>query len=91
MAIKINFTAQIKRVMGVAAQQLDVETPIPLQELLRVLVSSNDELKGILFEENGGFKASNLLVVNRQQVHYQDNPIIAKGDELTLMSPISGG
>ncbi len=63
-----------------------------LQDLIMKLVDKyGSEFKSILFDENGTYRYSNLIVIDQSQVNYDDNTAMTDGVEVTLMSPISGG
>lgn len=92
MEIKLKFTAQIKDIVGTNADTISVEEGTKLQDVLSALVDKyGNDFKSILFDENGLYRHSNLIVVNQSQVNYDDNVTLTDGVEITLMSPISGG
>ena len=92
MNIKLRFTAQIKDVVGNGVDTIVVNDGVKLQDLLNKLVGKyGEKFESILFDENGAYRHSNLIVVNQSQVNYEDNITLTDGIEITLMSPISGG
>lgn len=92
MNIKLKFTAQIKDVVGSNSDTITIEGGNKLQDLLSALVNKYGiDFKSILFDDNGLYRHSNLIVVNQSQVNYDDNITLTDGVEVTLMSPISGG
>ena len=92
MNIKLKFTAQIKDVVGTNADAISLEDGSNLQDLLNALVNKyGNNFKSILFDDDGLYRHSNLIVVNQSQVDYDDNITLIEGVEVTLMSPISGG
>lgn len=92
MTIKVKFTAQIKDVVGNSTDSINLEDGSKLQDLLRNLVNKyGNGFESILFDEDGSYRHSNLIVVNQAQENFDDNIVLIDGMEITLMSPISGG
>ncbi|MDO5977413.1 MoaD/ThiS family protein [Flavivirga spongiicola] len=92
MNIKLRFTAQIKDVVGNGADTIVVNDGAKLQDLLKKIAGKyGEKFESILFDENNGYRHSNLIVINQSQISYEDNVTLTEGDEVTLMSPISGG
>lgn len=92
MKIKLRYTAQLKDVAKVGADELELKENEGIQSLLDVLVAKYDKAFGaILFDKVGTYRNSNLIVINQSQVSYEDNTTLKDGDQVTIMSPISGG
>lgn len=91
MKIRIHFTAQIRDIAGKPFEELQISSGSSLQDTVQILTETHPNLKDILFDKDKKFRQSNLLIINGQQVFYNDNPTVLEKDEITLMSPISGG
>ncbi len=92
MSIKIRFTAQLKDKAGTGTDTVSFVENETLQVFLkRMSAQYGIEFQSILFDENGVYRHSNLIVVNQSQVSFEDNITLADDVEVTLMSPISGG
>ncbi len=92
MNIKLKFTAQIKDILGRNSDTIEVENGIKLKDLISKLVTRYGKVfESILFDDNGLYRHSNLIIVNQSQVNYDENVTLSDGVEVTLMSPISGG
>ena len=92
MSIKIRFTAQLKDKAGTRVDTVSYVENETLQGFLkRISTQYGIEVQSILFDENGEYRHSNLIVINQSQVNYEDSITLADGVEVTLMSPISGG
>lgn len=90
--IKLRFTAQLKDVAGVGTDMLIINEQTGLKDvLLQIAGQYGKEFTSILFDEDNNYRNSNLIVVNQTQVNFDDDIILNQGDEITLMSPISGG
>ena len=91
MKIRVNFTSQIRDIAGKSFEEIEIKEGISLRDALEILTRENEKLKAVLLDEKGVVVKSNLLIINGVQVAYPANPILKKNDEITLMSPISGG
>lgn len=92
MKIKLRYTAQLKDVAKVGVDAMELEEGSGIQTLLPLLIAKYDKAFGaILFDKEGNYRNSNLLVVNQSQVNYEENTPLKDGDQVTIMSPISGG
>ena len=92
MKIDIKYFAQIKKEAERQSDEVELEPGTTLQEcVLNVCKKKSASFKNILFDENGIFRGSVILIVNSVQVRYDENPEMNEGDELMLMSPIAGG
>jgi molybdopterin converting factor small subunit len=92
ITIKLRFTAQLKDIVGKGMDTVSVNEKEKLQDVLKNLVNNyGADFGNILFDENGAYRHSNLIVINQNQVDYKENISITDGMEITLMSPISGG
>lgn len=92
MNIKLRFTAQLKDKAGLGTDQIVLNSNEKLQSLLRRLVDKyGHDFGQILFDEKGFYRNSNLIAVNGYQVNYTENSKLNEGDEITILSPVSGG
>jgi MoaD family protein len=92
MIIKLRFTAQIKDAAGTGSDRIDLFENEKLQSLLRRLSERyGEKFRNILYDDKGRYHKTNLIVVNEEQVEYDENISLNNGDELILLSPVSGG
>ncbi len=92
MNIKLRFTAQLKDKAGLSTDQIELNPNEKLQSLLRRLVERyGNDFGEILFDEKGFYRNSNLIAINGYQVNYEENNELNEGDEITILSPVSGG
>ena len=92
MIIKLRFTAQIKDAAGLGSDNIALFENEKLQSLLRRLTERyDDKFRKILYDDKGRYHSSNLIVVNEEQIEYNENISLNDGDELILLSPVSGG
>lgn len=92
MNIRIRFTAQLKDKAGLGTDLIELNSTEKLQSLLRRLVERyGPDFGQILFDEKGFYRNSNLIALNGSQVNYIENNDLKEGDEVTILSPVSGG
>ena len=92
MKIVIKYFAQVKVEAGKQSEQLDLKPGVTLQECVNEICKSKTSgFKKILFDENGSYGDTVVLILNSNQTRYDENPVLNDGDELMLMSPIAGG
>ena len=92
MRIRIKYTAQLKREAGIAEEEIEIDGPKNPEQILKQLTAShNKNFYDILFDENGGFRNSVVLVLNGVQIGIADPVSLNDNDELLLLSPIAGG
>ena len=92
MKINIKYFAQIKKEAGKSFEELEFKSGATLQDCIKGLIVKNSiNFNNILFDESGTYLDSVILIVNGNQVRYDENPEMIDGDELMLMSPIAGG
>jgi molybdopterin converting factor small subunit len=92
MQVTIEFTAQLKRAAGTAAETVDVETGCSVQELVAEVAGRHgNPLSGLLFATDGTLHPSILLFVSDEQVRWETPRTLCDNNVVTLLSPISGG
>ena len=92
MKINLRYTAQLKDVAKVGTDEIELGENDGIQVLLDCLVKKYDKAFGaILFDKDGNYRNSNLIVINQSQVNYAEDSLLKDGDKVTIMSPISGG
>ncbi len=92
MKLKLRFTAQLKDLAGLGTDEITLNENEKLQSSLKIIAERyGEQFTHVLFDENGNYRNSNLIIINQDQVNYDENSALNDGDELTLMSPIAGG
>ena len=92
MKIFVTFSGQVRRVARVARESFEFEDSQPLQEFTAWLAEKHGEpLKSSLLDDSGLPQRILLVSVNDEQVGAAERKILRDGDEVTFMSPISGG
>ena len=93
MQVTVEYAAQVKQVAGVARDVIELDQPSPVAEIARqVAANGNEGLAGILLDENGQPRPSILVFKGEDQVRWDDTAtLVADGETITLLSPVSGG
>lgn len=92
MQLTIRYETLLKRAAGVAVQTFEIAGPCDVREVVRQLANeAGDAVRPMLLDASGQLQPSLLLFVNDEQVVGDTHQTITEGDEVTLMTPISGG
>ena len=92
MKVKIKYTAQLKKSLGKGEEVIEINEGISVKELLKELFQENKEaFLNIVFNAEGDFTDSVLLILNGQQIDFEHPERIKENDEVLIMSPIAGG
>ena len=92
MRIKIEYSAQLKKSVGAASEELEAADGATVNEVIRQIAGrEGGEVASFLLGEDGVLNASILLCVNDEQVFWSDERVLAEGDVVSLTTPIAGG
>ncbi len=92
MQITIRYETLLKRATGLAAQKLEITDDCDVREVIaRLAQDAVDVVKPMLVDTSGSVQPSLLIFVNDRQIPVSEACPVSAGDEVTLMSPISGG
>lgn len=92
MRITVQYTTQIKTALGAASEEIELPDGATLPELIMQLVARRgDPLESLLLDDRGRPLPSIIFCVGDQQIDYHSPVPLAEGDEVTLLSAISGG
>ncbi len=92
MKVKVKYTAQLKKAIGSAEEIVETENNVLLRDLLTALFfQKKKEFQDIVFDSEGQFLGTVLLIINGQQVNFNHAEPLKENDVVTIMSPIAGG
>lgn len=94
MRLRVQYTAQLRTLVGRTEQEVELPEGSNLADLLMQLTSEvSPEAAGYLFAPNGGLRPSLLVVVNNKAVSTSeaDTVLIHTSDVVMLLPPIAGG
>lgn len=92
MEIEVHYATQVKRVAGIRSETVTVPDGCGVHALVRQVAEQHGEgLQKLLLNEAGDVQPGLLLFLGDAQVAAGEDPPLADGAALTIMSPISGG
>lgn len=92
MKVTIHYMAQLKQAAGTASEQLELDGPCKVAELVRRLADRHgDLLRRLLLDPTGLPLPTNLFFLGDSQIQPSESVHLKDGDVLTVLSPIAGG
>ena len=92
MKITIEYSAQIRRTLGVSEETINLVDSQSLHDLISHLAEKHGQLfKDLILDVEGNLSRMILASVNSVQVQESTSVYLRDGDRVNLMSPISGG
>ena len=92
MKLKVKYTAQLKKAVGVGEETIEINEGTQINELLNLLFQQKKEaFVNIVFDAEGVFLDAVLIILNGQQIGFDYSETLVERDEITIMSPIAGG
>ena len=89
MQIHVEYVAQVRTAAGVSSESLAVPDSGTVQNLIAAVGEQHEELVKVLCGEGGQLHPS--ILVFRDEEPCDATTVLADGDRITLLSPISGG
>jgi molybdopterin converting factor small subunit len=84
--------AQARQAAGRADEQVDIDRPCSVQDLIVGLASRHgDPLRRLLLDDRGSVQPALLLFVGDEQVDPAGAVPLRDGDVVTVLSPMAGG
>jgi molybdopterin converting factor small subunit len=92
MLIRVIYTTQVKAALGFAVEEVELDTPGTLGHLIATLAERHgDTLRQVALTDAGELLPSILICVGEEQIGHDMAHPLNDGDEVTLLSAISGG
>ena len=92
MKVTVHYLAQLRRAAKLAAEEVELEAPATLANVLALLVQRHgDELRRMLLDDAGSLRSGLLVFVNDEQAVHPEQIFLKDGDSITFLSPIAGG
>jgi molybdopterin converting factor small subunit len=92
MKITIHYMAQLKHAAGRASEQVELDAPCKVLELVRRVADRHgDSLRRLLLDTAGAPQPTNLFFLGDSQIQPSDSLQLQDGDVVTVLSPIAGG
>ena len=92
MNITLNYTTQVKAALGIATDSVEVESGCTVGQLLSAVAEKHgDTFRELVLTADGQLLPSIVLCLGDAQVDFAASNALAEGDEITILSAISGG
>ena len=92
MDIKIYYKGQLSMYVDSSIENISLESPISLLDLIKNLSAKKDrEFRNLIFDSQNKLRGSLMIAINNNQVVELSETIIDKDCEITLLPPIAGG
>ncbi len=92
MKITVHYSAQFQPAAGTARECVEIDPPCTVQELVLGLAGERRAaLQTMLLDGQRGLRPHVLLCVRDEQIEWDRPAALRDGDEVLLLSPISGG
>jgi len=92
MKVTVKYSAQARLATGRASEEIDLDEPVTVHDLvIRLSRQHGTAFRRLALDANGCPHPSLLVVIGDDQVRPNDHRKLAAGDQVTIMSPISGG
>lgn len=92
MKVTVNYFGQLRQLAGRDAESRDRDAGLTLGDLLADAAREHgEEFKSILMDDAGELRPFLLILVNGTAVSKSASLTLQDGDEVTLLTPLSGG
>ena len=92
MKLRVSYSGQARAAAGCGSEEFELPASATLRDLLQAIASRHGEHMKALLEINPARCAPAVLTfVGEEQVRWDAPPMLNDGDEIMLLSPISGG
>ena len=92
MKVIVRYGAQARVAAGCASEEIELAAPISIKALLAHIAARNEKgLRTLLLDTNGNTSPAVLIFVNEEQMSPGAAHQIRDGDEVEIISAISGG
>lgn len=92
MKVRVLYTTQLKHALDRASEEVDLPGPLTVGQLLRHLSELHGEpFDKLVLARQGELCYSILICVGSESIGRDISTKLQDGDELTLLSPVSGG
>lgn len=92
MKVTVEYSAQLKKTIGHATEEIDVADEATVQQVVEDIARREGEpVEGLILAREGRLSSSILLCVNDEQVFWSTSRTLEDGDTITITTPIAGG
>lgn len=92
MKVRVHYTTQLRTAVGRATDEVELGQAATLGNLLEQLASRHGgEFRDMILDDSGSLLPSVLVCIGDTQTQPDIETRLNEGDDVTLLSPISGG
>ena len=91
MKVNVRYAAQARHAAGCSSETIELASPCSISELLLKIAKQKEGLRNLLLDSNGNANGALLVFVNEEQISSRSPQQINDGDDVEILSPISGG
>lgn len=92
MKVTVKYAAQARQAAGVASEEIELDGPVSVPDLVvRLARRHGADFRRFALDAQGRPHKSLLVAIGCDQVCPGDPRMVASGDVVTIMTPISGG
>ena len=92
MKVNVVYTTQLKTALGLASEIVEIVAPLTVGQLIQHLSQRHGEsFNKLALAENGQLNPSILICVGNECLGSDLSAQIEDAEEITLLSPVSGG
>lgn len=92
MKLTVEYSAQLKQIVGCASEMIETDKPCTIRTLVRHLAERHgDSFRTFVLNENELIHPTLLFAVNDEQVDPREDLPLHENDRIGLYSPIAGG
>lgn len=92
MRVVVHYMAQVKQAAGRTIEEIELEHPCTVRELIARLAGNDREpLRRLLLDKQGDVQPTLLVFVGDEQVSAGQTAVLRDGDVVTVLSPMAGG
>ena len=92
MKVTVEYSAQLRKTIGHASEELDLEADTTVQQAVASIAKREGQpVEGLILAKEGRLSSSILLCVNDEQVFLSTPRALQDGDTVMITTPIAGG
>ena len=92
MKVTVEYSAQLKKTIGRATEELDLATDTTVQQAVASIAKREGQpVERLILAKEGRLSSSILLCVNDEQVFWSTPRALQEGDTIMITTPIAGG
>lgn len=92
MKLTINYMGQLKQATGIETENIVLESPYSVKDLILQLAEKHGEpLRSFFIDSDHNLNNSIMLIVDDTQIHLEEPLQLKEGSTISFLSPLAGG